>query len=313
MVSLSASLKDNCKFDYSVKEIVDRHGSWVKNDKYMILARWNKKKWINDFFAVKCSKRGNDVYKTRVLRRFSGLSALSEKLVFFNPKSRGKKTTKALFTTLTYDTKLCSFQDAWIKIGVQFNKFMAYIRKQFGKISSCRIFESFENGHPHIHCILLFEKSFKVFRDAKGKFRVHEKELIAQGWHSNVDVQAMYSVAGALRYLKKYLLKSISYDEADSKGKKTLALCWTSRKRAFSVSVSFRRKLRDLIRYLHNSNKKTVQITLEGEVLPEEKFHLLAFVSLEVILIKKDVWFTKLDSKQITALDKHLSEHKKFY
>ena len=76
---------------------------------------------------------------------------------------------------------------------------MAYIRKQFGKISSCRVFESFENGHPHIHCILLFEKSFKVFRDSKGKFRVHEKKLIAKGWHSNVDVQAMYSLAGALR------------------------------------------------------------------------------------------------------------------
>ena len=187
----------------------------------MILTRWNKEKWINEVFAVKCSKRGNDVYKTRVLRRFSGLSALSEKLVFFNPKSRGKKTTKALFTTLTFDTKLCSFQDAWTNIGVQFNKFMAYIRKQFGKISSCRVFEAFENGHPHIHCILLFDRSFNVFRDTKGKFRVREKDAIAKGWHSNVDVRAMYSLAGALRYLQKYLLKSISYEDADSKGKNT--------------------------------------------------------------------------------------------
>ena len=221
MVSLSAFLKDYWKFNYSVHEIVERHGNWIKEDKYMILTRWNKEKWINEVFAVKCSKRGNDVYKTRVLRRFSGLSALSEKLVFFNPKSRGKKTTKALFTTLTFDTKLCSFQDAWTNIGVQFNKFMAYIRKQFGKISSCRVFEAFENGHPHIHCILLFERSFNVFRDTKGKFRVREKDAIAKGWHSNVDVRAMYSLAGALRYLQKYLLKSISYEDADSKGKNT--------------------------------------------------------------------------------------------
>ena len=314
MGSLSASLKDYAKSNYSLNEIVNRYGNWVQDNQYMILSRWNFKKWINEFFAVKCSKLGNDVYKTRVLRRFSGLSALSEKLVFFNPKSREKKTTKALFTTLTYNTKLCSFQDAWANIGIQFNKFMAYIRKQFGKISSCRVFESFENGHPHIHCILLFKKSFKVFRDAKGKFRVHEKKLIAKGWHSNVDVQAMYSLAGALRYLKKYLLKSISYDDADSKGKKTLALCWYFRKRAFSVSGSFRRKLSDLIRYLHNSNKKLVQITLlEGEIIPEEPFCLLGFVSAEVILIKNDVWFAQLNSEQINSLDKHLSECKKFY
>lgn len=113
MVSLSSFLKDYAKFNYSLDEIVSRHGDWVTDDKYMILNRWNKKKWINEFFAVKCSKRGNDVYKSRVFRRFRGLSKLVKNIVFFNPKSRSKKTTKALFTTLTYDTKLCSFQEDW--------------------------------------------------------------------------------------------------------------------------------------------------------------------------------------------------------
>ena len=108
-------------------------------------------------------------------------------------------------------------------------------------------------------------------------------------------------------------MKSISYDDADSKGKKTLALCWTFRKRAFSVSGSFRRKLSDLIRYLHNSNKKLVQITLlEGEIIPEEPFCLLGFVPAEVILIKKDVWFTQLNSTQINSLDKYLSKEQKY-
>ena len=166
---------------------------------------------------------------------------------------------------------------------------MAYVRRQFGKVSCCRVFESFENGYPHIHCILLFQEyTFSVFRDAKGQFRVHEKDTIAQGWHSNVDVKAMSSLAGGFSYLKKYLLKGIDFENADSKGLKTLALCWIYRKRAFSVSGSFRKALSDLITDLHNSNKPTAQITLLGEIIPEEKFHLLGFVTGKDLQIEKD-------------------------
>ena len=109
-----------------------------------------------------------------------------------------------------------------------------------------------------------------MFRDNKGQFRVHERDNIAQGWHSNVDV--MSSMAGGFSYLKKYLLKGIDFENADSKGLKTLALCWVYRKRAFSVSGRFCKALTDLITDLHNSNKALVQITLDGEKLIEEKF-----------------------------------------
>jgi hypothetical protein len=72
----------------------------------------------------------------------------------------------------------------------------------------------------------------------------------------------MNSLTGGFAYLKKYLLKGIDIEKADSKGLKTLALCWVFRKRAFSVSVQFRKALSDLITYLHNSNKKALQTTL---------------------------------------------------
>jgi len=255
MSSLASFLKDFVRLDYSVDEIVERYESWVSEDMYMILARWNKAEWKNEVYAVKCAKRGNDVYRSRVQSRFKGVCSRSEELVFFNPNDRGLKTTKALWVTLTYDVKLCSFMEAWSNIGVEFNRFMAYVRKQFGKVSCCRVFESFENGYPHIHCILLFEESFAVFRDAKGQFRIHEKDVLARSWHSNIDVKAMSSLADGLAYLKKYLLKGIDFEKADSKGLKTLALCWTFRKRAFSVSGSFRKALTDLIRDMHNSNR----------------------------------------------------------
>ncbi|MGD6851012.1 MAG: rolling circle replication-associated protein [Candidatus Bathyarchaeia archaeon] len=309
MPSLRGFLKDYLKENFSVEEIVDKYKEWVSESTYMILSRWNDEKWKNDVFAIKCSKRGNDIYRLRVKNRFVGLSHKSEQMVFFNPKDRvNDKTTCALWTTLTYDTKLCSYKEAWEQIGIEFNAFMAYVRRNFGKVSTCRVFESFENGYPHIHCILLFQEySFKVFRDAKGQFRVREKDIIAQGWHSNVDVKAMNSLAGGFSYLKKYLLKGIDFENADSKGLKTLALCWVYRKRAFAVSGTFRKALADLITDLHNSNKPLVQLTLLWEIIPEEKFILLGFINGNKIKLEKNQWFVKLDSEQVSLLNDFLN------
>jgi hypothetical protein len=310
LISLGLFRKDYLRLNFSVDEIVKQYKDWASEDTYMILTKWNPKEWKNEVFAIKCAKRGNDVYHSRVESRFRGLSHKTENLVFFNPEERSEKQTSALWATLTYDTKLCSYKQAWEQIGIQFNCFMAYVRRHFGKVSGCRVFESFENGYPHIHCILLFQEySFSVFRDFKGKFRVHEKDVIAQGWHSNIDVKAMSSLSSGFSYLKKYLLKGIDLETADSKGLKTLALCWVYRKRAFSVSGSFRKALSDLITDLHNSNKKTLQTQLSGEIIPEEKFFLLGFVSSRILNLNSNEWFIILKPEQIAAADKHFKKN----
>jgi hypothetical protein len=305
--SLHYVLKEHAQLNFSLDQIVEQYREWATEDTYMILTKWNKKKWKNDVYAVKCAKRGNDVYVSRVQSRFRGICRRSEDLIFFNPKDRGYKETYALWVTLTYDSKRCLYGEAWAKIGIEFNGFVAYVRKHFGKMSCCRVFESFKNGHPHIHCILLFkEHSFSVFRDTKGQFRIQEKDVIAQGWHSNVDVKAMSSLTDGLSYLKKYLLKGIDVLKADSEGLKTLALCWLYRKRAFSVSGSFRQALTDLITDLHNSNKNLVQVTLSGEKLDEENFFLLGFVAGKELEIQKNIWFTLLTASQISLLSEIL-------
>ena len=314
MTSLRAVLNDYIKYNFPLEQITEKYKEWVSEDTYMILSKWNKEKSKNNVYAVKCSKRGNDVYHSRVKNRFVGLSHKAEKLTFFNPNDRiNEKTTSALWITLTYDTKLCSYKQAWEQIGIEFNSFMAYNRSNFGKVSCCRVFESFENGYPHIHCILLFQDcTFSVFRDAKGQFRVHEKDTIAQGWHSMVDVKAMSSLASGFSYLKKYLLKGINFETVDSKGLKTLALCWIFRKRAFSVSGSFRKALSDLITDLHNSNKPLVQITLLGEIIPEEKFNLLGFVNGKDLHIETNIWFAVLTHEQLDLLTDCLKEKSYF-
>ena len=301
-------------YPYSVSEIVDKYTEWVSVVTYMILNRIDLKTFNSEVFAVKASKRGNDVYRQRVYRRFKEFCQLVENVFFFNPKDRKEeKKTKALFITLTYDTKLCSLDEAWRNIGVEFNRFMSFLRKKYGKMSSCRVFEACDNGYPHIHCILLFEEmAFKVFRDKKGQFRVKEKDIISKGWHSHVDVKAMSSLGRGFAYLKKYLLKSIDAENKDSKVLKTLALCWLFNKRAFSVSGKFKQQLTDLIKTKHNSNHKTQQITLEGEIIKEYVYYCCGFVPADVIRIKKDVWFSKLSNEQIVSVEKFFDSNNQF-
>jgi hypothetical protein len=312
LFSRRSVLREFEEYGLSVPEIVEKYSEWVSEDTYMILNRINLRTYNTDVFAIKCSKRGNDVYRYRVYRRFRELSKLASETVFFNPKDRNTtRKTKALFVTLTYDTKRCGFAEAWKNIGVEFNRFKAYVRKQFGKVSCYRVFEAYENGHPHIHCILLFEEyEFKVFFDKKGQFRVKEKDAIEAGWHSHTDVKAMSSLGRGFSYLKKYLLKSIDAKNKDSKALKTLALGWLFNKRAFAVSGKFHQLLTDLIKTKHNSNQKTSQITLEGKTVHEYVYNVLGFVPVDVIELKKDVWFTKLSTEQIKLAENFLESRR---
>jgi hypothetical protein len=308
LVSRKAVLREFEEYGLSVPEIVKKYSEWVSEDTYMILNRINLRTYNTDVFAIKCSKRGNDVYRYRVYRRFRELAKLTSETIFFNPKDRNTtRKTKALFVTLTYDTKRCGFDEAWKNIGVEFNRFMAYVRKQFGKVSCCRVFEAYENGHPHIHCILLFEEyEFKVFFDQKGQFRVKEKDVFEAGWHSHTDVKAMSSLGRGFSYLKKYLLKSIDAKNKDSKALKTLALGWLFNKRAFAVSGKFHQMLTDLIKTKHNSNHKIQQITLEREIIQEYTYYVLGFVPADIIHLKKDIWFSKLAHEQLRTVEKYL-------
>ena len=121
MGSLRYFLKEHARLNYSLDQIVEQYKIWALEALYMILTKWNSEKWKNDVYAVKCAKRGNDVYRSRVENRFRGLRRYSEDIVFFNPKDRGKKETKALWVTLTYDTKRClygSSMDSGLRFGI---------------------------------------------------------------------------------------------------------------------------------------------------------------------------------------------------
>jgi len=62
-----------------------------------------------------------------------------------------------------------------------------------------------------------------------------------------------------------------------------------------------------LIKTKHNSNHKTYQTTLKGEIIKEYIYCVLGFVSADIISLKKDLWFSKLSSEQIKSVEQHIS------
>lgn len=260
-------------FDYGtltfddLQEVFD---AWVRQDEWFVLKREEFDNVgipiINNWYAVKCSKRGNDVYRWRVRNRLREVQELADlgDITFFG-SDEVNPSTRCLFLTLTYDTKRCSVRDAWEGIGHEWNRYITSIRKKYGPCSVIRAWEGFENGFPHIHAILLFnDVQFDVF-EHEGDWRIQEKEEFADRWHSFVDVSAVRSFSNSVNYLLKYLSKVNSRSSEDSKYSRTLSLMWLYHKRAFAISGQFARDLKSyrLDRPLHNSNRKTRLIQLD--------------------------------------------------
>lgn len=52
------------------------------------------------------------------------------------------------------------------------------------------------------------------------------------------------------------------------------------------------------------------QVSLSGDIVPQEKFVVLGFVSAEVIRLNEDIWFHKLKYDQIDSVNQSLSERR---
>lgn len=58
---------------------------------------------------------------------------------------------------------------------------------------------------------------------------------------------------------------------------------------------------------MHNSNRQSRQITLSGEVLPECRFYVIGFIPVDVVRLKKDVWFSELSPEQVDSVEQYLA------
>jgi hypothetical protein len=301
MASLAGYLRELAeKGIFDIHDIVRKYESWVLEDKFMVMAH-EREAWVSnagkmEYIALKCAKRGNDVYVSRVDSRLYGIG---RNVPDIQHNFHENPFTSMLFITLTYDTKRCSFSEAWQRIGVEFNLYRANLRKKYGKFSVMRTWESYENGYPHVHAILIFEeKKFRVFPsyeqnksgELKLVWRISEKEEFEPYWHSWQDIKAVYNVRGGLEYLKKYILKCAEYSHNDKKGKQTLAMCWVFRKKAFYVSGQFRKALSDLIRLSCSSKTRKIQVDLFNTELKSNPWKVLGFIGASLLGFDVEIW-----------------------
>jgi hypothetical protein len=244
--------------DVDFQELQAFYREWRDFIEYIVLQKQTanlrmKGEVDRETFAIKCAKRGNDVYWWRVV-------------------------------TLTYDIKKSTIREAWETIGEDFNTWIRNLRKKFGRISYLRCWEASRKGYPHIHVVMIFhDYEFNVTR-INGKYRILEKEAFEKSYHSFVDVQAIREMKQGIRYVTKYLTK---IQNENQKQNLTLALCWLFRKRSYAISGDFNK----LIVTKTRSNI-LVQVDLNGvEIRLKVEYIFVGIFSAKRLGIDRNEWW----------------------
>jgi hypothetical protein len=288
--------------------------SWKEYDEYMLLKGEQFKTGKNLFLAVKCSKRGNDVFARRLDLKLGFLDTLKN-VKFFDGVNFEKEPyapANLLWITLTWDSKLCSLHDAWKTSYEELHRFKANLEAHYGKIEWLSFIQPFPDkkgaayGYPHFHLLVLFkEASFNAFphlEKHEGKtqlrYRIREKRELemASRWHSFVDVQALSSLKGAVAYCKKYA-KSVCYGDSD-KAVLTEAFSWLYRKKSYTLTHGFQEALLEFIVSMQvrkNSTFGSVQTTLVDRGFPEWTWQFCGIRSRFAVGVDSpDVWVKEL-------------------
>jgi len=296
---------------FSVEDTVKSYLAWLKTPFWIIVYGWNELTSSFEYGAFRSAKRGDVKYAMRTKSRFYGVFRSLPDQSFFSWGDRGRVTSPLLYVTLTVDPSRISLIGSWKGVGKEFNRWISFLRSKYGKISVVRTWDSHESGFCHVHALLLFHsRSFSGFYHIrkKGTYRLQsrsELSIIKSGWKAGfVDVQLCSSVASAGRYLGKYLTKCCDHSRTDSKGVKTLALCWIFRKRSFSISGDFLKAHLDLITGSSNSKEFAVQLRLSGSPIHVSvvKWELFGFY-LGDRVGWENFFFMKLGAQAVSELE----------
>jgi hypothetical protein len=278
--------------------------AWKNEHEYMVLKHVFHEK--ESFFAVKCAKRGNDVYNSRIKRRFGFLRKNVNDFEFFSVNDFRVDhvvKTRALWVTLTWHTRKGSIRQAWEKdVSKAWNRWISAMRKRYGRIDVLRAWETTERGYPDTHAILLFEsKEWTVFpwldKHEKLTYRIQEKDEIHDLWRQGfIDVQALRTMRSVVNYALKYQMKVNEGREDGRCNQKTLAFMWLYRKRSYAVSRRFFSVVARLDRDLHNSNPSGIE--------NDGTFEFLGVFSGRLLGLTHGEWYAELKPDVLTGLIK---------
>jgi hypothetical protein len=310
-----------------IPTLVEAFQYWRDYHEYLLLKGENRGTGEELRLAVKCSKRGNDVYAKRLDMRLNFLDRL-ENVRFFDKVDFDKVAyakSNLFWVTLSWDPKLCSLDEAWRSSYQKLHKFKANLENHYGKVEWLVFIQPFPNqnglayGYPHFHIVLWFkEAEFNVFphleKDKSGamvlRYRVKEKREIelAAKWHSFIDVQALSSLRGAVSYVKKYA-KSVCYGES-SKAVLNGAVAWLYRKKSYSLTRGFQACMHDLISAMR-VRKREFQTIFEKKGLDLSLHHGFPIWEWEFLGIRSaaevgdpsgDTWVLEFDADKFDKL-----------
>lgn len=233
-------------FDHiTIGELVQDFEAWCRQDVWLTFECEAR------VFQSLARKRGNPVYIHQMRLRLDDLSEVLERFIRITGS-----TSNAIFVTLT-DAQRGRVQDAWRDVGTEFNRFMAALRKRYGRVKVIRSWESTANGWPHVHALLIFESADFQTVEVNGISRPRGTIEWRGYWRKGfIDARSCTRAKGAAWYLAKELLKysaeiSVNVDQ----GRRTQALLWVNRKRSFSISRELQLSLAGLDRAMRNSNR----------------------------------------------------------
>lgn len=259
--------------NFDDNQLKDDYLRWVKRRDYCIF----KNQDTGQLIAALASKRGNQIYHNRVMRRYAHLKKVTKELRRFAERS----FTQVLWVSYTYAPP--HTPDLWSRVGTDWNKYITRMRKAYGGIDVIRVFESTKKGNPHIHAILFFrERKFRVYRhyskqDKKWKWRVPENRELQKHWvHGYSDNQGVTVLERIMRYIMKYLSKQLKNIDDNAL---LLARMWVYRKRSYSIS----RNILDL------KLKYTLDLPINSIIQTKESWILIGIWNIEYDLTGRTI------------------------
>lgn len=223
-----------------VDRVVELSKKWRNQTEYLWLEAISKASGeVKGNLFFKCAKRGNDVYKSRLKKRFDFLGSLDP--IYFFLDNQKIKYSPMIFATNTVDPKRYTLNEAWSLISKELHLFDTKLRQAYGPFVKFRVWEAHESGYPHCHTVYFFlDKWFKAIphtrkKDGKLIYIIpsKHKNKISNFWRmGNTDIQAVQDTHGAFSEVKKYITKNIWSEKGDL----TNAMVCLHNKQMYSLS-----------------------------------------------------------------------------
>lgn len=239
--------------------------NWRDDDKYLSFKVTDNKGNITYLYS-KCSKRGNDIYRSRVQKKQKELLEFCENndMILIDWDGGNVFYSNILKMTLTVNSKKVS-RDVFNKrlCSYYVDLFAKRIRNKYSNVKIARTYEVSDNGFLHVNLVLIFPNhrfrvryhKSKKKRNCKGKpvetwrlLDYQQKREFDNLWEPGfIDIRAIENTKDLIEYTLKYQIKYFTHKPSQKKQDLTLGILSFYNKRSFSIPKSFKIALYDIV------------------------------------------------------------------